>query len=86
MSVSRTKKKSEGGMERDKNKRKLRPKKAGRKDREKTGLRAQRGFPRDSAGDRIHSVLRQFIHPVIHPIFTEHLLGARSFLCCWEST
>ena len=46
MSVSRTKKKSEGGMERDRNKRKLRPKKAGRKDREKTGLRAQRGFPR----------------------------------------
>ena len=34
MSVSRTKKKSEGGMETDRNKRKLRPKKAGRKERD----------------------------------------------------
>ena len=80
MSVSRTKKKSEGGMERDRNKRKLRPKKAGRKDREKTGLRAQRGFPGDSAGDRIRSILRQFIHPVIHPIFTEQLQEVRRLL------
>ena len=58
--------------------------KAGRKDREKTGLRTQRGFPGDSVGDRIRSTLKHLIHPVIHPIFIEHLLSARSFLRYWE--